>query len=61
MCIDKLRVEGEILERIWRQYGGHPNIVRFIDRGDEAMYPVLVEEYVPGQTLAEVRRQQGGT
>jgi len=60
MCIDKLRVEGEILERIWRQYGGHPNIVKFIDRGDEAMYPVLVEEYVPGRTLAEYAASKGG-
>ena len=59
-CIDKLRVEGDILERIWRQYGGHPNVVRFIDRGDEAMYPVLVEEYVPGQTLAEYAASKGG-
>jgi len=60
LCIDKLRVEGEILERIWRQYGGHPNIVKFIDRGDEAMYPVLVEEYVPGQTLAKYAASKGG-
>jgi len=59
-CIDKLRVEGEILERIWRQYGGHPNIVKFIDRGDEANYPVLVEEYVPGQTLAKYAASKGG-
>ena len=59
-CIDKLRVEGEILERIWRQYGGHPNIVKFIDRGDEGMYPVLVEEYVPGQTLAKYSASKGG-
>jgi len=59
-CIDKLRVEGEILERIWRQYGGHPNVVRFIDRGDEGMYPVLVEEYVPGQTLARYAASKGG-
>ena len=59
-CIDKLRVEGEILERIWRQYGGHPNVVRFIDRGDEGMYPVVVEEYVPGQTLAKYAASKGG-
>jgi serine/threonine protein kinase len=59
-CIDKLRVEGEILERIWRQYGGHPNIVRFIDRGDEGLYPVLVEEYVQGQTLTEYAASKGG-
>jgi serine/threonine protein kinase len=59
-CIDKLRVEGEILERIWRQYGGHPNIVEFIDRGNEANYPVLVEEYVPGQTLAKYAASKGG-
>jgi serine/threonine protein kinase len=59
-CIDKLRVEGEILERIWRQYGGHPNIVRFIDRGDEGMYPVVVEEYVPGQSLAKYAASKGG-
>jgi serine/threonine protein kinase len=60
ICIDKLRVEGEILERIWRQYGGHPNIVRFIDRGDEGQYPVVVEEYVQGQTLAEYAAGKGG-
>jgi len=60
ICVDKLRVEGEILERIWRQYGGHPNIVRFIDRGDEGMYPVVVEEYVPGQSLAEYAASKGG-
>jgi len=59
-CIDKLRVEGEILERIWRQYGGHPNVVRFIDRGDEGMYPIVVEEYVPGQTLAKYAASKGG-
>jgi len=59
-CIDKLRVEGEILERIWRQYGGHPNIVKFIDQGDEWMYTVVVEEYVPGQTLAEYAASKGG-
>jgi len=59
-CIDKLKIEGEILERIWRQYGGHPNIVRFIDRGDEGMYPVVVEEYVPGQTLAKYAASKGG-
>jgi serine/threonine-protein kinase len=59
-CTDKLRVEGEILERIWRQYGGHPNVVKFIDRGDEANYPVVVEEYVPGQTLAEYAASKGG-
>jgi len=58
--IDKLRVEGEILESIWRQYGGHSNVVRFIDRGDEEMYPVVVEEYVPGQTLAEYAASKGG-
>jgi len=60
ICIDKLRVEGEILERIWRQYGGHPNIVRFVDRGDEGQYPVVVEEYVQGQTLAEYAAGKGG-
>jgi len=60
ICIEKLKVEGEILERIWRQYGGHNNIVRFVDRGDEGQYPVLVEEYVPGQTLAEYARSRGG-
>jgi serine/threonine protein kinase len=60
ICVDKLRVEGEILERIWRQYGGHPNIVSFIDRGDEGLYPVLVEEYVQGQTLAEYAASKGG-
>jgi len=60
ICIDKLRVEGEVLERIWRQYGGHPNIVRFVDRGDEGQYPVVVEEYVQGQTLAEYAAGKGG-
>ena len=60
VCIDKLKVEGEILERIWRQYGGHSNIVKFVDRGDEGQYPVLVEEYVPGQTLAEYAAGKGG-
>ena len=59
-CIDKLRVEGEILERIWRQYGGHPNVVKFIDRGDEKKYPVVAEEYVPGQTLAKYAASKGG-
>jgi serine/threonine protein kinase len=60
ICIDKLRVEGEVLERIWRQYGGHPNIVKFVDRGDEGRYPVVVEEYVQGQTLAEYAAGKGG-
>jgi len=60
ICIDKLRVEGEILERIWRQYGGHPNIVKFIDRGDEGQFPVVVEEYVQGQTLAEYAAGKSG-
>jgi len=60
ICIDKLRVEGEVLERIWRQYGGHPNIVKFVDRGDEGQYPVVVEEYVQGQTLAEYAAGKGG-
>jgi hypothetical protein len=29
MCVHMLK--GEILERIWKQYGGHPNIVKFVD------------------------------
>jgi len=48
------------LGRIWKQYGGHPNIVKFVDWGNERRYPVLVEEYVPGQTLAEYVASKGG-
>jgi serine/threonine protein kinase len=37
----------------------HPNIVRLWDLDDEAQYPYLVLEYVPGGTLADLIRQKG--
>jgi hypothetical protein len=58
MCVHMLK--SEILGRIWKQYGGHPNIVKFVDWGSERRYPVLVEEYLPGQTLAEYAASKGG-
>jgi len=60
LIVEKLEKEAEFLRDIWNKYGGHPNIVKFIDFGHIGATPVLVEEYVEGESLADYVVKTGG-
>ncbi|RSN73475.1 FHA domain-containing serine/threonine-protein kinase [Candidatus Methanodesulfokora washburnensis] len=57
---NKLETEAAILEDIWKKYGGHPYIVKFIERGLEGDHPVLIIEFIDGESLINFARKQGG-
>lgn len=59
ILIDKLKVERDLLKRIW-QSGGHENIVRYIDDGEERGVPILVVEKIDGVTLKKAAESRGG-
>jgi len=60
LIVEKLEKEAEFLREIWNKYGGHPNIVKFVDFGHIGATPVLVEEYVEGENLADYVVKTGG-
>jgi serine/threonine protein kinase len=60
LIVEKLEKEAEFLREIWNKYGGHPNIVKFIDFGYIGATPLLVEEYVEGENLADYVVKTGG-
>ncbi len=60
LIVEKLEKEAEFLRDIWNKYGGHPNIVKFVDFGHIGATPVLVEEYVEGENLADYVVKTGG-
>jgi serine/threonine protein kinase len=60
LIVEKLKKEAEFLRDIWNKYGGHPNIVKFIDFGHIGATPLLVEEYVEGENLADYVVKTGG-
>ncbi len=60
LIVEKLEKEAEFLRDIWNKYGGHPNIVKFIDFGYIGATPLLVEEYVEGENLADYVVKTGG-
>ncbi|MFZ8808171.1 MAG: protein kinase domain-containing protein [Pyrobaculum sp.] len=60
LIVEKLEKEAEFLREIWNKYGGHPNIVKFIDFGYIGATPLLVEEYVEGANLADYVVKTGG-
>jgi len=60
LIVEKLEKEAEFLRDIWNKYGGHPNIVKFVDFGYIGATPVLVEEYVEGENLADYVVKTGG-
>jgi serine/threonine protein kinase len=60
LIVEKLEKEAEFLRDIWNKYGGHPNIVKFVDFGHIGATPVLVEEYVEGENLADYVAKTGG-
>ncbi len=60
LVVEKLEKEAEFLREIWSKYGGHPNIVKFIDFGHIGATPLLVEEYVEGENLADYVVKTGG-
>jgi len=51
VAVNKLRVEREVLKRIWER-GGHRYIVKYVDECDVEGVPVLVVEYIKGSTLS---------
>jgi serine/threonine protein kinase len=60
LIVEKLEKEAEFLRDIWNKYGGHPNIVKFVDFGHIGATPLLVEEYVEGENLADYVVKTGG-
>lgn len=60
LIVEKLEKEAEFLREIWNKYGGHPNIVKFINFGHIGDTPLLVEEYVEGGNLADYVVKTGG-
>lgn len=60
LVVEKLEKEAEFLREIWSKYGGHPNIVKFIDFGHIGATPLLVEEYVEGENLPDYVVKTGG-
>jgi serine/threonine protein kinase len=57
---NKLETEADILSEIWNSYGGHPHIVKFLEKGSEGTYPVLVTEFVDGERLVDIAKKQNG-
>jgi len=56
---ESIEREIEVLESI-EAAGGHPNLMRLIDRTTSDGEPVLVVEYIEGQNLYSAVKQRGG-